>query len=219
MNIATEPYVQSVARLPKNGQHIVAHRQNGFVVVYQAYNKAIAGYAVEHQQLGGTHFSYNRMSWIKPNFLWMMYRCGWAGKENQERVLALWISEADFEHILAEAVPSSYKPGIYATHEDWQVEMAAKEVRLQWDPDHDPYGQKQNRRAIQLGLKGRILEQLGRQMVKKIEDITGFVHQQKALLDAQGLEHLLVPVEEVYTLTRKELAGQIGVSPFLHNSL
>jgi len=25
----------------------------------------------------------NRMTWIKPNFLWMMYRSGWASKKNQ----------------------------------------------------------------------------------------------------------------------------------------
>ncbi|MFT5999906.1 MAG: hypothetical protein ACI81P_002365 [Neolewinella sp.] len=39
-----------------------------------------------HQQLGGPAFSYQRMSWIKPNFLWMMYRCGWAKKQDQERL-------------------------------------------------------------------------------------------------------------------------------------
>ena len=36
------------------------------------------------------------MSWIKPNFLWKMYRCGWATKEGQEIVLAVWIASAAF---------------------------------------------------------------------------------------------------------------------------
>ncbi|MFM7854759.1 MAG: DUF4291 family protein [Flammeovirgaceae bacterium] len=27
--------------------------------------------------------SLNRMTWMKPNFLWMMYRSGWATKHNQ----------------------------------------------------------------------------------------------------------------------------------------
>jgi len=29
-------------------------------------------------------------------------------------------------------------------------------VRLQWDPDHSPKGEKLARRAIQLGLKGKV---------------------------------------------------------------
>ena len=37
------------------------------------------------------------MSWIKPNFLWMMYRCGWAAKENQKSVLAISINKTDFD--------------------------------------------------------------------------------------------------------------------------
>ena len=53
------------------------------------------------------------MSWIKPNFLWMMYRCGWATKEGQEVVLALWLRRAGFNELLASAVPSSHDPHRY----------------------------------------------------------------------------------------------------------
>jgi hypothetical protein len=28
------------------------------------------------------------MDWSKPNFLWMMYRSGWATKERRERIVA-----------------------------------------------------------------------------------------------------------------------------------
>ena len=55
-----------------------------------------------HYRLGG-EFKFERMSWIKTNFLWMMYRCGWASKKNQERVLAITISREGFEEILANA--------------------------------------------------------------------------------------------------------------------
>jgi len=51
-------------------------------VAHQAYNKQIAEYTTSNQKLGGNHFNYNRMYWIKPNFLWMMYRCGWTEIEN-----------------------------------------------------------------------------------------------------------------------------------------
>ena len=42
-----------------------------------------------HGYFGGDHFSLNRMSWVKPNFLWMMYRSGWGQKEGQVVVLAV----------------------------------------------------------------------------------------------------------------------------------
>ena len=88
-------------------------------------------------------FSFERMSWIKTNFLWMMYRCGWCSKKNQERVLAVRITKAGFHEILAHA---------------WTRKHSATEeiVRLQWDPDHSPRYGKMQRRAIQLGLKGQV---------------------------------------------------------------
>ncbi|MFE7243927.1 DUF4291 family protein [Streptomyces sp. NPDC057580] len=30
-------------------------------------------------------FSFNRMTWIKPSFLWLMHRSNWARKSGQER--------------------------------------------------------------------------------------------------------------------------------------
>ena len=44
------------------------------------------------------------MSWIKTNFLWMMYRSGWACKPGQERVLAVRITREGFDSILAKAL-------------------------------------------------------------------------------------------------------------------
>ena len=36
-------------------------------------------------------YSTTRMTWIKPNFLWMMYRSGWAEKKGQENILAIYL--------------------------------------------------------------------------------------------------------------------------------
>lgn len=75
---------------------IYALYDNNTIRVYQAYNAEIAEEALK---LGtfGSHFSLTRMTWIKPSFLWMMYRCGWAEKENQERVLAIDIKREAFD--------------------------------------------------------------------------------------------------------------------------
>ena len=212
MKILTELYIQSLERLPKTGQHIIGHQAENLIVVYQAYKHSIADYAIENQFLGGPDYSYSRMSWIKPNFLWMMYRCGWAEKENQERILALWIDKIDFENILREAVLSSFNPKYYESHDQWADELNSKEVRLQWDPDHNPFGYKIERRAIQLGLKGKALENFGKKQIKRIEDITEFAKEQKLQLYNDQLDNLFVPVETLYRTTDEKLNERIGLA-------
>lgn len=211
MTITTELYFKSISRLPEKGQHITVHQTDDMLVVYQAYNNKIADFAMENQFLGGDAFSYNRMSWIKPNFLWMMYRCGWASKENQERVLALWLKKTDFEETLKEAVFSSFNPAYYDGEEEWRNDLNKKQVRLQWDPEHDPYGNKIERRAIQLGLKGALLENFGRKQITLIEDVTAFARQQHLLLQDNLAENLLVPVETIYETSNYDLNKRIGL--------
>lgn len=198
MNLKTIPYQDYESGLPQLGQHILAQQTEDTIFVYQAFNPRIASYATEHQQFGGEHYSFNRMTWIKPNFLWMMYRCGWARKENQKRVLAIELLKTDFDKILAEAVPSSFKRGLYQTREDWQAAIKASDVRLQWDPDHDPYGAKLERRAIQLGMRGEIQREFATQWVRSIVDITDFVLAQGQYVETKQLNHLLVMEEAVY---------------------
>lgn len=211
MELKTINYIEQIKNIPASGQVILGQQTDNEIVVYQAYNNKIAEYATINQKLGGNHFSYNRMSWIKPNFLWMMYRCGWAEKENQENVIAIWIKKTDFETILENAVYSSYQENIYANKENWQSELQQKEVRLQWDPDHDPYGNKQKRRAIQLGLKGEILEVFGNEMIQKIENITDFVRTQKQYILSNQIEKLIVPFETSYQTTNDILNKKLGI--------
>ena len=138
------------------------------------------------------------MSWIKPGFLWMMYRAGWASKENQERILAISIKKTFFEDVLSQGVFSSYQKHIYESQENWKAALANGDVRIQWDPDHSPYGGKLERRAIQIGMKGKTLEAYGKEQINQIVDITDFVKAQKAFIDKRELDQLLIPNETVY---------------------
>ncbi|MEP6845038.1 MAG: DUF4291 domain-containing protein [Panacibacter sp.] len=190
---------------------MLGHQDENLIVVYQAYKSSIADFAVNNQYLGGSDYSYSRMSWIKPNFLWMMYRCGWAEKENQERVLAFWVDKTDFENILKEAVLSSFDQKYYDNYDHWKSELNSKEVRLQWDPDHDPFGNKVERRAVQLGLRGKMLKKFGRQQIKRVENITDFVKQQKQLLDGNQMDKLLVPVETIFRMVDNKQNERIGI--------
>jgi len=178
MELVKEKYSTYKERLPATGKQIIGQFDQQWIVVYQAFNPQISTYAVKHQKFGGDHYSFNRMSWIKPNFLWMMYRAGWASKPNQERIVALWVDREKFEYILSQAVPSSYNRDNYSSNEQWKQALDQSEVRLQWDPDHDPYGMPIERKAIQLGLRGEILYQFATQWLGQIQDITEWVKQE-----------------------------------------
>lgn len=181
---------------PSSGQHIMAHYDDENIVVYQAYCREIGEYAAKHNQFGGA-FSFSRMSWVKPNFLWMMYRSGWGEKEGQEITLAITIPRSLFDEILSLAVPSTFTKKLYETQEDWKHAVAHSNVRLQWDPDHGPQGSPLERRAIQLGLRGEVLARYAKDEVLQIEDISNFVSEQKENLQSNSSE-LLTPVERIY---------------------
>jgi Domain of unknown function (DUF4291) len=197
MKLETELYLKQVARLPKIGQQIIGQVQDGQMVVYQAFNPLIASYAVRNQKFGGNHYNFDRMSWIKPNFLWMMYRAGWAMKEHQENILAIWLPVEKFIEIFNLAIHSSFVSKIYETEDAWKQKLQNSTVRLQWDPDHDPFGNKIERRAVQLGLKGETLYKFGTEWQTKIEDITDFVKNEYQKVLANNLDELLVPKENI----------------------
>src|ERR1700676_2376123 len=96
MKIPTELHAVQAGRWPQAGRHILAHFDDDAVVVYQAYRPAIGHFAAEHGYFGGD-FSYSRMSWIKPNFLWMMFRSGWGTKTDQEMRLGLGLPRSVFD--------------------------------------------------------------------------------------------------------------------------
>jgi hypothetical protein len=211
MNLKTIPYPDYEEKLPQEGQHILAQCSEENIIVYQAFNPRIAKYAVANQKFGGEHYRFTRMSWIKPNFLWMMYRCGWAEKEAQKRVLAIEISKANFEKILEGAVFSAYKQDIYQTQENWKAALANSSVRLQWDPDHDPYGEKLDRRAVQLGLRGEVLKTFATDWIISIQDITDFVLEQGAKVKTKQLDELLVIEESVFAVKSEKARQAVGL--------
>lgn len=208
MKLSVENYLVQKNRWPQQGRHILAQFDEERVIVYQAFRPAIGKFAVEHGYFGGP-FSLARMSWIKTNFLWMMYRCGWATKQDQEMVLAVSLRREAFDHILAGAVHSTFVPNVYGNNSDWKHALKTSSVRLQWDPDHSPSGDNVERRAIQLGLRDDTLQRYSREWILNIEDITPFVHEQYQ--NARGdLSSLMTPREGVYPAL-PETATRLGI--------
>jgi hypothetical protein len=192
--LPTEQHLAQRERWPQSGRHILAHHDAQSVVVYQAYRPAIGEYAIRHGRMDGPDFSLSRMSWIKPNFLWMMYRSGWGTKEGQEVTLGLRLRRAFFERVVREAVPSTFDATRYPSREAWQEAVGHSEVRLQWDPDHAPAGNKLERRAIQLGLRGRTLAAFAKEELLEVIDMRAFVEAQRPMAQNDNSE-LQLPVE------------------------
>ena len=197
--IADESYATQSPRWPAEGKHVLAHFDADTIVVYQAYRESIGRHAIAHGQLGGADFSFNRMSWIKPNFLWMMHRSGWGTKPGQEITLGLRIRRPFFDRLLREAVESSFEEAMLSTQEDWKRAIVESEVRLQWDPDHAPDGTKLARRAVQLGLRGDALKALATTELIEVIDMSPVVEAQRAYaLAGAPWRELRTPIEHLY---------------------
>jgi Domain of unknown function (DUF4291) len=195
--LSTAPYAEQNNRWPQNRRHIVAQFDDDTIVVYQAYCTEIGQFAVEKGYFGG-EFKYSRMSWLKPNFLWMMYRSQWGQSQGQEVILAVRLKRQFFDTLLTQAVPSSFDPSTHESRDMWASAVAKSDVRLQWDPDHMPTGEKCERRAIQLGLRGAALESFGKPEIVQIVDMTAFVADQRPNIREWQNGKLMTPTEYVY---------------------
>ncbi|QSJ16733.1 DUF4291 domain-containing protein [Nostoc sp. UHCC 0702] len=210
MQLVTEPYLIQESRWPKIGRHILAQYDDQLIVVYQAYRPAIGHFAATNNYFGG-EFSLDRMSWIKTNFLWMMYRSGWGTKTGQEVILAIWMKRSAFDEILAKTVHSSYIPELYPNINAWQIALKQSQVRLQWDPDHHPSGAKLERRAIQLGLRAQVLAAYAKDWIINIQDISDFVQKQRQNINS-GCQELITPQETVYSVFDTETQKKLRLS-------
>lgn len=188
-------YKEQLKDWPQIGYHIMAQFDDEKIIVYQSYRKDIGEFAVKNQYFGGA-FSLERMTWIKPNFLWMMYRNGWGTKEGQECVLAIHLKLEAFKRYLESAVYSSFNDEQGVSREDWQNQIKESSVRLQWDPDHDPFGHKLERRAIQIGLRNDVIKSFAKEDIVLIEDISDFVQEQHQFVLNNDLDNLIIPEEK-----------------------
>ncbi len=163
------------------------------ITVYQAYPAEIAEPAVR----AGTFvapFKRDRMTWIKPSFLWMMYRCGWATKPGQERVLAVRISRAGFEWALAHACLSHFDPDVHADHAAWSRELRTSPVRVQWDPERSVHLTELPYRSLQMGLSGEAVTRYVEEWIVGITDVTGLAR------EVRGGAHDRLPAERPYPM-------------------
>jgi len=170
------------------------------ITVYQAYRKEIAIPAVKHQKFVSP-FKIERMTWIKPSFLWMMYRCGWAQKEGQEHVLAIKIKREGFQWALNNSCLSHFVADIHPSREECQESLKKAPVRIQWDPERSIRLGKLEYRSIQIGLTGEAVHKYVNEWIVSITDITPLCKEIHALVSEDVEEAIkLLPKERLYPL-------------------
>ncbi|WP_320783952.1 DUF4291 domain-containing protein [Streptomyces sp. CRN 30] len=169
------------------------------VTVYQAYGPEI-GPAAARTGRFPTAWKRDRMTWIKPSFLWMMYRCGWGLKEGQETVLAVEITQEGFLWALRNSCLSHYDRALHEDRGAWKRELRRAPARVQWDPERDlrlaplPY------RSLQLGLSGEAAARYADEWIVGIEDVTPLAREVHGLVREGELGRAagLLPVERPY---------------------
>ncbi len=196
-----ESYEAHENHLPSTGRFIIAQFDAESIVVYQAFNEAIAAYALEHGRFGGPAYDDTRITHLKPSFLWMMHYSGWAKKQAQEHVLAIRLARDCFDDLLGRAT-------FLAT----DAKSSDAEVQLSWQPYHDLNGAKTDRFAAKIGLLGEAKRKYNEECIQSIEDVTPFVRRQQASVLAGKEAGVQVPCERAYAPQDFRLLLHIGAT-------
>jgi hypothetical protein len=171
------------------------------ITVYQAYSKEIAEAALTAGRFVPP-FNANRMTWIKPSFLWMMYRSGWSEKAGQECVLAIEITRAGFEWALARACLSAFDRQLHHDKSTWSRQLKGSPARVQWDPERSLHLAPLPYRSLQLGLSGEAVHRYVHEWIVAISDATPVVRATHARVSAgdAAVAAALLPDERPYPL-------------------
>lgn len=190
-------------------KEVFAQYDRQCIRVYQAYNSVIAKEAVVLQTFGES-FNTNRMTWIKPSFLWLMYRSNWGTKKNQECILAIDLYRSKFNEILQKAVLTSPDSESFSGVQ-WEKAFDETTVYCQWDPDRNINGNAVNRAAIQIGLKGNTLRDFLDTGICRIEDLTPSVRKWNEQRINGKLNPKNLPTEKLYPINDKALRNRLDM--------
>lgn len=181
--------------------------------VYQAYNDAIADSALENRSFISPPFKLDRMTWIKPSFLWMMYRSGWSEKDSgQKRILAIDITRKGFEWALANSALTDH-PRTDKNPEETREIRATKPVRIQWDPERDLHLNRLEHKSIQIGLGKEAVQLYLNEWIQAISDVTKLAKEVNNLVQEsrESEAQLLLPPETPYSIS-STLSTHLGMT-------
>jgi len=169
------------------------------IVVYQAYKPQIAIAALAAGRFVPP-FSFGRMTWIKPSFLWLMERSNWGQKSGQEHTLAVRITRAGWEEALGLGVLTHFDPKAHRSYDDWRRQFDSAAVHIQWDTERSLRGAALPINAIQVGISRHVIQTFVEKWITKIEDYSPLVRKIYALVQSGNERKAkdLLPKERVY---------------------
>ena len=167
------------------------------------------------------------MTWIKPSFLWCMYRSGWSYKDpNQERILAIEMTMEGFRELIRASVsamdrdrPTQGPVPVLLSQAGTETAAAAAaemgtgtemgmgtetgkekekvEVRFQWDPERNVKLERLQYRSLQVGIAGGMVRRWMDEWIVRIEDVTEDVRRFHALIENEGDQGAAKVIDEL----------------------
>lgn len=194
------PYCQIRARFDRES-----------ITVYQAYGDAIAKPTLAAGRFVEP-FSWNRMTWIKPSFLWLMSRSNWGQKSGQENILAIRITRTGWEQALSQAVLTSYINSVHQHRDNWREQFENAKVHVQWDPERTLHGKKLEHRSIQVGISRDMIREFTDDWILEIEDLTPLTRKIRKLYLAGETRRAKkqLPTEKAYPVS-DEIQKRLGM--------
>lgn len=193
-------------------QEIRANYDRDTIMVYQAYNKQITLPAIAKQKFVAP-FSFNRMTWIKPSYLWLMERSQWGLKSNQEYILAIHIKRSFWDKALSLGILTHPEKSIYGSGQQWEKLFNDAPVHIQWDPERSLRGAKLTHSSIQVGISRFLIEEYNNEAIVSIEDMTALTRKIYSLRQQGKTANAkqLLPNERLYPID-KQVGKNIGIS-------
>lgn len=186
----------------RRANQIRAHFDAQTITVYQAYSAAIALPALQAKRFVPP-FSLQRMTWIKPSFLWLMERSNWGQKAGQEYTLAIRITRTGWEEALSQGVLTHYESSVHGSRSTYQRDFNAALVHVQWDPERSLRGADLGYNSIQVGISRHLIQRYVDEWVVDIEDYTPLVKKIHTLLKVGQADKAkkLLPGERPYPVS------------------
>ena len=93
---------------------------------------------------------------------------------------------------------STYKEDMGISYAEWKEQIKKSDIRCQWDPERDVFGNPLKYRSIQLGLRGEAVKKFVNEWIVNISDVTDYVKELSKKKNSGEDISLLLPKEKIY---------------------
>lgn len=187
---------------------IYANYDEAGVYMYQAFKPATVKIAAE---LGtfGKGFGFDRLTWIKPSFAWLLRRSKYGTKNRMKGIAKIKIAHSAFLEILEQSIETHWNQKLYSNEDNWQKAINNSDVIHQWDPERDLVGKRLNRQSIQIGIRGEVIKKYVSDYILGVEDISELAHEIGRLKKSGANTFPSLEEEKVYEISA-ELFLRLG---------